>query len=134
MPYWCDACGRECSTYTGDPRMCLGCGGMAEWRQEEGDELTVEQQSALEMMDEEGVEKIRSRAGEWIGRDDIRTSLGAALEAMTIIEGVRRLDKPGDNRYESHPYCPDEDGNCIYGHPICPNKALRTAKEDGDDA
>ena len=36
MPYYCDACGRECSTYTGDPRMCLGCGGMAEWREECG--------------------------------------------------------------------------------------------------
>ena len=71
--------------------MCLGCGGMAEWRQEEGDELTVEQQLALEMMDEEGVEKIRSRAGEWIGRDDIRASTATAQEAITIIQGVRAL-------------------------------------------
>ena len=98
----------------------------------DGEQLIIEQ--VLEMMNEEGVEKIRSRAGEWIGRDDIRASIDTALEAMTIIEGVRGLDKPGANRYELHPYCPDEDGDCIYGHPVCPNKALRTAQEDRDDA
>ena len=39
MAYWCDSCGRECSTYTGDPRICLGCGGMAEWREDDEEEL-----------------------------------------------------------------------------------------------
>jgi len=34
MSYWCDSCGREVTEYTGDPRMCLGCGGMAEWRED----------------------------------------------------------------------------------------------------
>ena len=89
MPYWCDSCGRECSTYTGDPRMCLMCGGMAEWRAEE--ELSYEQKLALEMMDEERVEKVGASEGLWISRDDVIASRSniSAMAVITIIQGVR---------------------------------------------
>lgn len=80
----CPCCGPHHQPYVGDPAMCVRCGSLEE-------ELSQTQREALEMMDEEGVEKVRSEAGGWIGRDDIRVDPSSADEAIQIIRGVRAL-------------------------------------------